>query len=301
MTFGLPQRKPNMIRFPNGHVLTFANGSGALAFNGKGWWWEQPLRWLGVLDPKAFTVVAKTVTRHPKVGNLSMWHPWTCVRLVPWGHGGGAVNAIGLTNAGIDHWAIKDYPVAKSMGYKIAASVKADTIEDAEYMARVLQSLDLAYVEVNMSCPNVHNLHDILDSRRMLEAWRRCGHPVVLKLSESQVAEEFVLKTSSLVDAYHAINTIPWPDIMEGPSPIAKYPHKQNGGVSGAPIFERAVHAVMRLRIMTDKPIIGGGGIMSTRDVSFFANAGADAFSIGTLFLRAPWKPNQIVREYLKG
>jgi dihydroorotate dehydrogenase (NAD+) catalytic subunit len=284
-----------MIRFKNGHELTFACASGALAFDGRGWWWEQPLRWLGLLDPTAFTVVAKTVTYRPKPGNLSMWHPWTCVR--PVGKGlPGLVNAVGLTNPGISRWVSRDYPAAKRQGYKIAASVKPETCDEAAAMADMLRPLDLAYVEANLSCPNVAN--DQNSAGNVLANLQGCGHPVVLKLAQNQCTPAFVTGVDEHVDAYHAINTIPWGDLYQDPSPIEKYRHKQKGGVSGAYIIEQAVAAVKVIRQTTDKPVIGGGGIFTVEDALRFEWAGAKAFSLGTCFTYYPWRPNRIVRAY---
>jgi dihydroorotate dehydrogenase (NAD+) catalytic subunit len=289
-----------MITLSNGHKILFANGSGALAFDGRGWWWEQPLRWFGMLDPKAFTVVAKTVTFEPRKGNLSMWSPWTCVRLVKLRGMQGATNAIGLTNNGYLHWIKHDYPIAKKMGYKIAVSAMPETVDEAEQMGSGFLNLKLAYIEVNLSCPNVHEVPE--DIPLMLQAiGESSGHPIVLKLSYKQITEEFVSATDPYVEAYHAINTIPWNEIFpKAKSPIQKYNHKLQGGVSGQPIMTHAKFAVKRLGRLTDKPIIGGGGLFSLYDVLEIEKYGASAFSIGTLFLRRPWKPNQIVRQYLR-
>lgn len=288
---------PNMIKFSNGHELLFANGSGALAFDGKGWWWEQPLRWLGLMDPKKFTVVAKTVTYQPKEGNLSMWHPWTCVRTLKEGNKRGATNAIGLTNPGFLTWIQRDYLEAKRMGYKIAASVKADNEKEAGIMAVAMEGLDLAYIEINVSCPNIHEVPQ--DIPEILKAFAQTKIPIVLKLSIDQVDANFVKATEEYVEAFHAINTIPWAKVFpDKPSPIEKYPHKLQGGVSGDFIKEQAFGAVQRLWNMTDKPIIAGGGISDIKDVIHLHTIGADAFSIGTLFLSRPWKPCQIVKEF---
>ena len=89
-----------MITLSNGHRFEYMAASGALAFDGKGWPWERPLVWSGLIRPELFTVVIKTLTRQPRKGNLRWWKPWTCTRLIP----GGAVNKIGLTNPGIEWW-----------------------------------------------------------------------------------------------------------------------------------------------------------------------------------------------------
>lgn len=284
-----------MIQFKNGHQLTFCNGSGALAFTGKGWWWEAPLRWTGLLDPHAFTVVAKTVTYLPVKENLSLLHPWTCVRLAKRDGLVGATNAVGLTNPGLPHWIAKQYPVAKKMGYQIAVSVKPSGLREAALMRICLKGIDLAYIEVNVSCPNHEAVEGLVP---IMGQFSKIGTPIVMKLSESQVVPTVVTAVEPFVDAFHAINTIPWKDTFVDASPIEHYKHKLPGGVSGQHIKERALEAVRKLKEMTQKPIIGGGGIFCLEDVYAFQNAGADAFSIGTLFLVRPWMPNRIVKEY---
>lgn len=298
-----------MIRFSNGHELTFACGSGALAFDGRGWWWEQPLRWCGLIDPKAFTVVAKTVTLNPRRGNLSLWHPWTCVRLVKDGWGQrGVVNAIGLTNPGLQHWVNYDYCRAIKMGYRVAASVSVDDPDEARVVATMLRGLKLAYVEVNISCPNVgHQFGDRAksDIQHLLTQVATARHPIVLKLGcdmiQSAHAKDFIGAVDPWVEAYHAINTIPYTDIFGAysVSPIQKYPHERQGGVSGPLIHTKALECVSKLKhTLTSKPVIGGGGIMHLNDVYNFEKAGAGAFSIGSCFLLRPWRPNRIARAY---
>ena len=95
-----------MITLANGHKFKYMVASGALAFDGKGWPWERPLVWLGLIKPELFTVVIKSLTRNPRPGNLRWWKPWTCVRLIP----GGSVNKVGLTNPGIEWWCKKVGP-----------------------------------------------------------------------------------------------------------------------------------------------------------------------------------------------
>lgn len=95
-----------MIRLSNGHSFEYMVASGALAFDGKGWPWERPLVALGFIRPELFTVVIKTLTRHPRAGNLRWWRHWDCVRLID----SGSVNKIGLTNPGIEWWCEKVAP-----------------------------------------------------------------------------------------------------------------------------------------------------------------------------------------------
>src|SRR3989338_3182405 len=103
-----------MITLSSGHSFQFMAASGALAFDGRGWPWEWPLRWLGFLDPTLFTIVTKTLTRRPRPGNLRWSHPWSVVKPIgPLG----IVNAIGLTNKGIEWW-LKEIPPKLNPLYK---------------------------------------------------------------------------------------------------------------------------------------------------------------------------------------
>lgn len=99
-----------MIRFSNGHAFEYMTASGALGFDGKGWPWEQPFRWTGLLKPSLFTSVIKTLTPGPIRGNLQWHNPTRCLRPIP--HG--VVNAVGLGNPGIDWWCKKIGPSVDS-------------------------------------------------------------------------------------------------------------------------------------------------------------------------------------------
>ena len=105
-----------MIELSNGHRLEFVAASGSLAFDGRGWPWEWPLRWVGLLDPHLFTIVVKTLFPDQWKGNLRWSHPWDVVKFISQEGNeinplmalaiprliGGAINAIGLTNSGFD-------------------------------------------------------------------------------------------------------------------------------------------------------------------------------------------------------
>ncbi len=71
--------------------------SGALGFAGKGWFWERPLKWLGLFNPSLFTVVIKTLTISPIKEKTSVIRR---VRIIS----NGVVNAIRLENPGIKYW-----------------------------------------------------------------------------------------------------------------------------------------------------------------------------------------------------
>ncbi len=279
-----------MIRLSNGHEFTFQCASGALGFDGLGYWWEHPLRWLGIIDPTQFTVVSKSVTVDPKKGNLAWWHPWTCVRLLP----RGVVNNVGQSNPGVEYWAEKHYPRAKNLGYKIAASVDASTWEDGFTLGIFLCDLDLAFIELNVSCPNtVQKACIVKIARGIKEAAPK--HPIILKISYNQAFDLDLMNSINeepSIEGIHAINSVPWKQV---------FPHKtcpiQKGGVSGECIHDMARQAVRSVFNLTQKPVIAGGGIYTRENIKNFKKDGASAFSLGTVFLKYPWRAREIISD----
>ena len=281
-----------MIRLPNDESIEFLTGSGALGFDGRGWWWEYPLRWLGLLDPHDFAIVVKTLTLHPRKGNLRWYAPWRCVRLIP----GGTVNAVGLTNPGIEWWLRTGYPRMQRMGLQTIVSLYAESVEEARQLARLLAPLRITAIELNASCPNVPHDSAVAHVVAIAQALQAAGHPLIVKVGYDQPYVELAQALEGIADAIHAINAVPWHIVFpECVSPLA---HLGGGAVSGEPIRPFVREAVGKLRRATRLPIIAGGGIYTLRDLEELWALGARAFSISTLFLRAPWRPNQLVRQW---
>lgn len=284
-----------MIRLSNGYELEFLVASGALAFDGRGWFWEWPFRWLGLLAPHAFTIVVKTLTLQPRKGNLRWYKPWGCVRLIP----GGTVNAVGLTNPGIDRWILTCLPRMLRMGYRPIVSVYPENEEDAVEFKQKLKPLSLVAIELNASCPNTGHLTDKVGAVvRMASALQEAGHPLIVKLSYDQPYIEIAQGLEGIAEAVHAINAVPWKTVF--PSQKSPLEPLGGGGVSGEPIRDFAREAVANLVQKTRLPVIAGGGIYTLKDVEEFEALGASAFSFGTLFLRRPAMPNRIVKAWQK-
>lgn len=285
-----------MISFSNGSNVDFACAAGALAFDGRGWPHEWPLRWMGLLNPKQFTFVTKTLTWGDRKGNFNYFMPWRSVRYLG---NGKFVNAIGNTNPGLAYWYLYILPKIKLP--KFAISVEPHSKLEAVQMADLisLKKDRFSYIELNASCPNTPDLEKIFEIIDTLSN-NLDDIPLVVKVSWPQVNEGgFIEGLDSLnVEAIHAINTIPWdllhPDEVSPVKPTTGL----NGGVSGPPIKAYALEAITKIKQKTNLPIIGGGGISSISDVSEFSKAGADAFSIGSLFIRRPWAPNQIISQW---
>src|SRR3989344_145066 len=125
-----------MITLSNKHSFEYMVASGALGFDGKGWWWEKPLVAVGLVKPELFTIVTKTLTLKPRSGNLNLWKPWKSVRLLP---NGGVVNKIDMTNPGIDWWCNKIAPNINFHKTKLVVSIFGEKDELVEMVKRLNQ------------------------------------------------------------------------------------------------------------------------------------------------------------------
>lgn len=285
-----------MIKFSNGHSFEHMVASGSLAFDGKGWPWERPLVWIGLIRPELFTVVIKTLTRNPREGNLRWWKPWDCVRLIP----GGSVNKVGLTNPGIDWWCNDVAPKIDFHKFPIVGSIFGDEEELVE-MAEMLNRFDLVGLEVNPSCPNTG--HAMQTAEKVIgdvKAVKRASrHPVIVKVS---VAQDYLVIADGLNGIAEAIalNSVPWEMVFPGErSPLWRLEGRVGGGgggVSGKPAQKHNWAAVEALAKQGSLPVIGPS-VMDFDDLDRVRNLGASVVSYGAIHLRTPLKPTLIVRK----
>ena len=196
-----------MIRLSNGHMFEYMTASGALGYDGKGWPWERPLCSLGLLDPTLFTSVIKTLTINPTVGNLRWYNPMHCIRFIK----GGIVNAVGLTNPGIDWWCKTIGPTLNSKKIPIVASILGEPEELAQ-MAGALNGFDIVGLEINASCPNSKKCN-LSDATRVISSCNAVKSstslPLILKLSVTHDFVKIVRSVENMVDAF-SINSVPW-------------------------------------------------------------------------------------------
>lgn len=278
-----------MVHLSNGHNLDFLVASGALNFHGDGYWWEWPFRWAKIIRPHEFHIITKTLTCHPRKGNLKWWCPWRCVRLIK----SGVVNSVGLTNPGIRYWIDHYYPIIRyKRAYKTIVSVSPETTDEAAMMARLLSPLLLSGIEVNVSCPSLE--YHAKAAEIVMTVKENSAHPVLVKLGWNSY-KKLCAELDGKVDVFDLINTVPWKTVFSKPSPLERL---GGGGVSGKPIIDFARKALAWYKMMGFKtPVISGGGIDSAEEVYARFVMGANAVSLGSVFLRRPWLPNQIVKR----
>lgn len=285
-----------MIRFHNGYDFDFGCAAGALGFDGNGYWWEQPWRWLKILRPEEMTIITKTLTSYLRKGNYNPYAPWRTFRKLK----GGFLNALGMPNPGLDYWIYQDYHKILRKGYTVILSLFAEDVAIAARLAmRTNNLVDIKGIQLNLSCPNTAT-RDPTDYLCELanKFLRITYHPLILKLGYQQNFLAICKEFDNRVAAFELINTVPFNYIYPTHvSPLSKY--NLEGGVSGFPIQDFARDALIKVkRAGIHTPIISGGGINSLQEVYQRESLGAKGFVFGSIFLTKPWVPNQIIQHY---
>lgn len=299
-----------MITLSNGHAFEWMIASGAMAFDGRGWFWERPLVSAGLIRPELFTTVVKTLTRHPRKGNLRWWKPWECVALIE----GGAVNKVGLTNPGIEYWCKHIAPTIDFHKYPTVGSIFGDEKELVE-CTLMLNRFLLKAIEVNYSCPNAGTGFAAVEAliRGVTAVAEVSRHPVIVKVSVAQDFKTIATRLKGIAEAV-SINSVPWELVFQNSrTPLHGLESRVKGGgggVSGRPAQAYNWEAARELAELRSLPVIAPS-IMELEDVETLKNLGAQAFSFGTIHLptfpiwchpmsliQNPQKPTQIVRAY---
>ena len=207
--------------------------------------------------------------------------------------GGGLINAVGLSNPGVEATA-DEIRIAKRklvpMGVAVIASIFAESIWDFGSVAEKISSAAPDLIEVNISCPNVENEFGQFFcatpyvaaqvTRRVKQA---TAIPIIVKLSpnEANIAEIARAVVEAGADAISAINTL-GPGMVidiESRAPIIS---NRIGGISGPAIHPIAVRCVNDIARAVSVPIIGIGGNATARDAIEMIIAGAHAVGIGS-------------------
>lgn len=283
-----------MIQLSNGHSFEFSVASGALAFDGRGWPWEWPLRWTGLIQPELFTVVAKSLTLHPRRGNLRWSHPWSCVRSLK----NGSVNAIGLTNPGIDAWIEKIYPQIIKRPWSMVASIAGESLqENCEMAIKLRHCTALKALEINASCPNSpgelqSNAATVIDTCKVIR--QSVALPIFVKLSVTQDYLKIAKALEGVVEAI-SLNSVPWSVVFpDRVSPLAQF---GGGGVSGKLAQRFTWKMIEELSKQTSIPVIGAS-VWDFEDIEKLFQLGAKAIAFGSIFLSHPCRPTAYVKRW---
>lgn len=287
-----------MIRLSNRHEFEYMAASGALGFDGKGYPWEIPFRFLGLMDPSLFTVVSKTITFEREKGHLNVYNPLTYLRCIrPMKEG--SVNSIGLTNPGFQWYLENIAPKANSSKIPLVPSIMSADINELIKMASGLSSFGFVAIEKNDSCPNIvggcsTDFKKIIEDCKAIK--EACELPLILKISVKHDIEKFIPKLEGIVEAI-SINSVPWP--IAFPDKKSPLPYPEGGGVSGKIAQSYTWGLVKKLVEITSIPVIGPS-IWEFEDIEKLRNIGAKAVSFGAIHLLHPWLPTSFVRRDMK-
>ncbi|ELY26282.1 dihydroorotate dehydrogenase 2 [Halogeometricum borinquense DSM 11551] len=203
---------------------------------------------------------------------------------------GAIINRMGLNNEGADAVGARlaagpraDIPV----GVNLALSESTDA-EDApaDYRYTYEQVADAAdYVAVNVSCPNSEGFRD-LQNRDSLEAILgglvdAGADPLLVKLSPD-LPDPAVEDALDVVNEYGLDGVVATNTTTDRPAELQNPNRAERGGLSGAPIEERATEMVRFVAERTDVPVVGVGGVASAEDAYAKIRAGASLVQLYT-------------------
>jgi dihydroorotate dehydrogenase (NAD+) catalytic subunit len=249
----------------------------------------------------AGAVTAKSCGLEPRAG-----HPNPTV--LAWEHG--LINAVGLANPGVEREVeelVQTRALLRPLGAALIASVFADSVEGFGRVAARMMEARPHLLEVNISCPNVHDefgtpfatdRHAAADvTSSVLEAVD--GRiPVLIKLSPNVNDIASIAEAVEAAGAHGitAINTLTGMIIdVHAQRPILT---NLTGGLSGPAIRPLAVRCVYEIYQATNLPIVGTGGVCSGRDAVEMIMAGATAVGVGSaVYSNGPTVFGRIVHE----
>ena len=217
----------------------------------------------------------------------------------------GLINSVGLQNPGVDAVIVRELPELRKIFRKpIIANISGFSIEEyVECCQKLDKEEQVAILEVNISCPNVHNGGMAFgtspeSAAAVTKAVKAVTtKPVFIKLSPNVTDIVAIAKACEKAgaDGITLINTMLGMriDIARRKPVIAN----KMGGFSGAAIFPIAVRMVYQVAHAVKIPIIGCGGVSSAEDVVEMMMAGATGVQVGAENLRNPYACKEIIEE----
>jgi len=242
--------------------------------------------------------VSKTITPEPRAGNQP--------RRI-WETPAGMINSIGLPNKGLEGFLDGALPQLAELPVPLVVSVMATNREEFSRLVQAVGERDeVAALELNVSCPNVHSGlivgENPAETEALLEALRPLTEkPLIVKLTPNVASPEAVAVAAEEggADAVSLINTLKASaiDPATGEPALAA----GHGGLSGPAVKPIALQQVRAVRAAVELPIVGMGGISSGADAAEFLAAGATVVAVGTESFRDPRAGSRIAKELQTG
>ena len=217
----------------------------------------------------------------------------------------GMINAVGLQNPGVEAVIKEELPKLKKCFSKpVMANVSGFSVEEYAYTCELLDAQEqVGWLEVNVSCPNVHgggmsfgtSPEAAAQVTKAVKAVTK--KPVIIKLSPNVTDIVSIAKACEQAgaDGVSLINTLLGMRIdLKTRKPVIA---NKMGGFSGAAIKPVALRIVYQVSEAVDIPIVGMGGISNARDVVEMIMAGATAVEIGAANLVNPYACKEIIEQ----
>ena len=217
----------------------------------------------------------------------------------------GMINSVGLQNPGVEHVIAHELKEMKEYFHKpVIANVSGFSIDEYAKTCELLDKQDqVGILEVNISCPNVHNggMSFGTDPKSAMEVTKAVKavtkKPVYMKLSPNVTDITAIAKACEQggADGISLINTLLGMRInLKTRKPIVA---NKMGGYSGKGIFPVAVRMVYQVHQAVNIPIIGMGGVATAEDVIEMMFAGATAVQVGAQNLVDPFACKKIIED----
>ena len=217
----------------------------------------------------------------------------------------GMLNSVGLQNPGVKVVVEEELPALKKIFHKpLVANISGFSFEEFSILAEEMDKVEnVGLLEVNISCPNVHNggMAFGTDAKNVAEVCKRVKEktkkPVYMKLSPNvtDITEMAKAAEAAGADGISLINTLLGMRIdIKRRRPVLA---NKVGGYSGPAIFPIALRMVYQVQKAVQIPIIGMGGIASAEDVIEMMMAGASAVEIGAENLVHPYVCRDILEN----
>ena len=199
----------------------------------------------------------------------------------------GMLNSIGLQNPGVEYFAQNDLPFLRKFDTAIIVNACGSSVEEYVELGKVLNTLDIDGVELNLSCPNVKagcmafgNTYEGV-KQVTSEVRKVLDKPLIVKLTPNVTDIASIAKAveDAGADGVSLINTLLGMKIdIHNRRPVLA---NNTGGLSGPAIRPVAVRMVYQVAQAVKIPVLGMGGIVNGDDAIEFMLAGASAISIG--------------------
>lgn len=217
----------------------------------------------------------------------------------------GMLNAVGLQNPGVEKVISEELPkLKKCFNKKVMANVSGFSIDEYVTVCSKLDKIDqVGWLEVNISCPNVHGggMSFGTDPKLAEEVTKAVKavttKPVIIKLTPNVTSIADIAKAceNGGADGVSLINTLLGMRIdLRKRQPLLK---NVTGGYSGDAVFPVAVRCVYQVAKAVKIPVIGMGGISSAENVIEMMLAGATAVEVGAANLINPYACKDIIED----